>query len=321
MSDKRPKSSELRLQQLRSFCETARLGSLTAAANSLGLTQPTIGEQVHALEREFGEKLVETHGRGCRLTEAGQVLATLAGPLIAGIDSLKAGFYEQREKQRSRISVAGSPRVLAEDILDCLPDFERKHPDAQITCMEMHVESVTEAVQSGRADLGLTLAAAIDRDSPWLEVEEGYELDVLLIAPHDHPLAKKKVITLADIAEFPVVNGGNTIGDPAINEALKKAGVFDKKQCRVQATYTAAVRRFVEQGFGVGLVYGLPGRPAAQKLHERSISQYVGRIRIDLVWRRGAIKQALSRAFADTVIESMHRKRAEIDAVVAPKSK
>jgi DNA-binding transcriptional LysR family regulator len=321
MSDKRPKSSELRLQQLRSFCETARLGSLTAAANSLGLTQPTIGEQVHALEREFGEKLVETHGRGCRLTEAGQVLATLAGPLIAGIDSLKAGFYEQREKQRSRISVAGSPRVLAEDILDCLPDFEQKHPDAHITCMEMHVESVTEAVQSGRADLGLTLAAAIDRDSPWLEVEEGYELDVLLITPLDHPLAKRKVVTLADIAEYPVVNGGNTIGDPAINEALKKAGVFENKQCRVQATYTAAVRRFVEQGFGVGFVYGLPGRPAAQKLHERSISQYVGRIRIDLVWRRGAIKQALSRAFADTVIASMQRKRAEIDALSGAKGK
>jgi DNA-binding transcriptional LysR family regulator len=151
---RKTRSTELRLQQLRSFCETARLGSLTAAAASLGLTQPTIGEQVHALEREFGEQLVEPHGRGCRLTDAGALLANMAAPLIAGIDSLKAGYYEARQRQLSRITIAGSPRVLAEDILDCLPEFERRHPSAQLTCMELNVERIAEAVQSGKADLG-----------------------------------------------------------------------------------------------------------------------------------------------------------------------
>src|SRR5438093_11386242 len=83
---------EVRLQQLRSFCETARLGSLKAAAEALGLAQPTVWEQVHALEREFGQKLVEPHGRGCQLTEAGRVLVGLAAPLVAGIDALKRNF-------------------------------------------------------------------------------------------------------------------------------------------------------------------------------------------------------------------------------------
>ena len=50
---------EVRLQQLRSFCETARLGSLAAAAQALGLAEPTVWEQVHALERQFAAKLVE----------------------------------------------------------------------------------------------------------------------------------------------------------------------------------------------------------------------------------------------------------------------
>src|SRR5881227_3049868 len=87
---------EIRLQQLRSFCETARLGSLAAAAASLGLAQPTVWEQVHALEREFAAQLVEPHGRGCRVTEAGRVLAGLAAPLVAGIDSLKRNFESAR---------------------------------------------------------------------------------------------------------------------------------------------------------------------------------------------------------------------------------
>src|SRR5262249_31274399 len=62
---------EIRLQQLRSLCETARLGSLTAAAAALGLAQPTVWEQVHALQREFGVKLIERRAHGCRLTDVG----------------------------------------------------------------------------------------------------------------------------------------------------------------------------------------------------------------------------------------------------------
>jgi hypothetical protein len=52
--------TEITLQQLRSFCETARLGSFTAAAASLGLAHPTVWQQVHAVEREFGEQLGST---------------------------------------------------------------------------------------------------------------------------------------------------------------------------------------------------------------------------------------------------------------------
>ena len=53
-------------QQLRSFHETARLGSFSAAAKSLGLANPTVWQQVRALELDFGEPLLEPRGRGCR---------------------------------------------------------------------------------------------------------------------------------------------------------------------------------------------------------------------------------------------------------------
>ena len=66
----RHRFKEVSLQQLRSFCETARLGSLAAAANSLGLAQPTVWEQVHALERVLATKLLQRQARGSCLTAA-----------------------------------------------------------------------------------------------------------------------------------------------------------------------------------------------------------------------------------------------------------
>ncbi len=54
---------DITLQQLRSFCETVRVGSLTAAADALGLARPTVWKQVHALERQLGMLLLEPHAR------------------------------------------------------------------------------------------------------------------------------------------------------------------------------------------------------------------------------------------------------------------
>lgn len=84
-----PAYKEVTLRQFRSFCETARLGSLTAAARTLRLAHPTVWKQVHALEEHFGVRLVEPHVRGCRLTDEGRVLAELAGPLVNARDSFR----------------------------------------------------------------------------------------------------------------------------------------------------------------------------------------------------------------------------------------
>src|SRR5215471_18417700 len=110
LPERRHNYKEIRLQQLRSFMETARLGSLTAAAAALGVAQPTVWEQVHALEREFGAKLVEPYGRGCRLTEGGRLLLQLAHPLVAGFDSLKRQFQESLGMVRVHVTVATTPR-------------------------------------------------------------------------------------------------------------------------------------------------------------------------------------------------------------------
>src|SRR5437763_13160350 len=107
---------EIQLQQLRSFCQTARLGSMKAAAESLGLAQPTVWEQVHALERALSATLVERHARGCRLTEAGRRVAELAAPLVQGMASFKQAVQEVLGKVQGRLTIATTQRILVEDL-------------------------------------------------------------------------------------------------------------------------------------------------------------------------------------------------------------
>ena len=100
---------ELTFQQLRSFCETARLGSLAAAAKAIGLTHPTVREQVLSLQREFQVKLIEPHGRGCHLTEEGRLLAEMAAPIVTSANALMRRFALARRMPKCEWWSPGRP--------------------------------------------------------------------------------------------------------------------------------------------------------------------------------------------------------------------
>jgi molybdate transport repressor ModE-like protein len=290
---------EIHLRQLRGFCETARLGSLSAAAKSLGLTQPTVWEQVRALERILGARLVEAHGRGCRLTEDGRLLAEMVAPLVAGLDALPRNFEQARGRSETWLTLATTQRVLIEDIPGPIVEFERRHPHVRLRFVERRGDEIATAVESRQADLGLSTERPT---SPWLEFESVYELDPILVTPQDHPLARRRVIQPKDLRGYSLLNavrGG--FADPSIAAQLDKLGIFQSQPQRVEAIYTAVIRRYVELGFGIGIVPGLPGRPPSPGLHERSMGRYFGRVTINLLWRRGAVRNEWIGIFARLV--------------------
>ena len=103
-----------RLKPLRAFCQTARLGSVSRAAEALYVSQPAITLQLQALERELGTKLFERSGRRLVPSREGQLLYDLAKPLVEGLDGLDAVFREQvRGLDAGELNVAaGSSTIL-----------------------------------------------------------------------------------------------------------------------------------------------------------------------------------------------------------------
>ena len=297
---------EIQLQQLRSFCETARLGSLTAAARSLGLSQPTVWEQVHALERELGVALVQRHARGCRLTESGHRIAALAAPLVQGMRAFKRNVREALQQEASQLTIATTQRILVDDLPRSIVAFEQAHPHVQLRLLELRIEQVPLAVESGQADLGLTTEQGTDRRNPWLSFERGYQLEVFLVTRSDHPLARRRQVQPRDLLAYPLLNSPQGIPDPKLAARLEKLGVFDVQPRRVEAFYTAVIRRYVELGFGIGLIVGLPGNPPDPALHQRSMSRHFGRVNVNLVRRKGDDRAGAVSAFAQTIRRSLN---------------
>jgi len=290
---------EIRLQQLRSICATAQFGSLAAAAKSLGLSQPAVWEQVRALEREFGEVFVESTGRGCRLTETGKLLVELAEPVVAAADSIKRTFQERRGDVVPRLTIAATQRILIEDLREVIPHFIARQPRVHLRFLERLTGQVSGSVESGEADLGV--ASVREPTSPRLRTEPAYELDTLLVARHDHPLAGKPSIKLRDLLGFPFVNAADSFARPEVVKQLTELGVFGVEPRTIEAASTHAVRHFVKLGLGIGLVLGRINPDGDPAIHERNLSRHFGRAGINLVWRKGVQPTATARDFADTV--------------------
>ena len=83
-----------RLRQLRAFCQVARLSSITQAAESLGVSQPSVSIQIRELENELETVLFDRSGSGIALTRAGKRLFELAEPLVQRMDELSVTLME-----------------------------------------------------------------------------------------------------------------------------------------------------------------------------------------------------------------------------------
>jgi DNA-binding transcriptional LysR family regulator len=294
---------DITLQQLRSFCATARQGSLNAAATALELAQPTVWKQVHALEQALGEKLVEPYPRGCLLTEAGEILRSLLEPVIANLDrdGLRERFAEELGRTNIHITVVGQPRTIAEDLPSCLALFVSSWPRARFTLDQANSDEIAALVESGEASLGFTTYIENRSQYPHLSFDPWYELEVILLTPRDHPLARQQRVRLEALKTYPLVNAPTTIRDTQVHGTLVKLGLYQVEPRWVEARYTSIIRPCVEKGLGIALVPGLWPREAHPRLHERSLRRYFRPIPMYLVRRSGARYYAAVNAFAEEV--------------------
>ena len=151
-----------RLKPLRAFCQVARLGSVSRAAEALFLSQPAVTLQLQALERELGTALFERIGRRFSLTREGQVLYEIARPLVEGLDGLDGEFRSKiKGLQAGELHVAAGSSTILYLLPTLVQAFREQHPEVQLV-----LHNVT-----GQDGLGLLRAGLSVALSPrgWIE--------------------------------------------------------------------------------------------------------------------------------------------------------
>jgi DNA-binding transcriptional LysR family regulator len=280
---------ELSLQQLRSFCAVCRRGGYAAAARELLLTSPAVWEQMQALERHYGRRLLERSGQTVRPTAEGEHLLEMVRPLLAGLDSTKEVLHQQDGALPGQLTLATNLRVLAEEIGRGLRRFQRDYPSVRLrVCYTGN--DVDQRVLGGEADVGFTLEPGPDIPCPPAVVyEPAGEVDYLLVTPRRHALLKLRPLRLTHITRHPLV-----LGEPAaysrrrVQEILHRHDLTRSVAVAVETSSDEYTLSCVRAGLGVGITIGTGRGNLYRDLGVRSLSRWFGTARVGFLWKRGA---------------------------------
>src|ERR671933_1983701 len=146
----------LDVRRLRVLREVAARGSFSAAAESLSFTQSAVSQQIAALERESGAKLIERNPRGLRLTDAGRALVEHADAILARLDDAEQELAAIAGLRGGRLRLATFQSAGATLVPRALGEFHRRHPDVELTVTQAD-DSAREALVAGEVELAIVM--------------------------------------------------------------------------------------------------------------------------------------------------------------------
>lgn len=284
------------LQQLRGFVYAARAKSITKAAAQLDLSQPSVSLQIQALEQELGTQLFERRGPRIRLTREGEILLELARPLVDGLEGLDEAFRTQRDSvTHGAVSIAAGGSTLQYILPPYVKTFVREHPQ-----IDLRLHNVT-----GKAGLELLRSCEVDfAVGPMLDTPSDIRFypimtyDPVLITAQDHPLARRKRITLKDIAEFPLILPPRSQSTFRFVEMVFAEHSL-QHEVKLEVGGYDVIVTYVELGLGISIVMNhcLTGK---EKLHTVALGKYFPSRSYGLVIRKGRALSPAARLFVET---------------------
>jgi LysR family transcriptional regulator, low CO2-responsive transcriptional regulator len=178
--------------QLRSFATVARLGSVSAAADALGVSEPAVSSAVAALRRDLDDSLFVRAGAGIRLTPGGERLAARAAEICGLEDRVRREVGEARG-QRGLLRLAVSPTVAEFVSAPLLDAFTRRRPALEVSQEVASAADFGALLSDRRADVCLGPAPA---PSPALEVVPFLRYKLVVVAAAGHRLAGRRDVPL-----------------------------------------------------------------------------------------------------------------------------
>jgi DNA-binding transcriptional LysR family regulator len=238
--------------------EVAARGSFSAAAAALAYTQSAVSQQVAALERETGTRLVERGVRPVRLTDAGRALLAHAEAVLARLDEAEQELGELAGLRRGRLRLASFPTAIATLVPRAVARFSRRHPEVDLTVLDDHRQGLLPRLARWELDLALIY----DHEAlpePDLQLERTPLLDdpFELVVPDGHPLAGRAApVAIEELAGETWIGGTPDGAYGRIVLHSCRAAGFEPRVAFGSDDYNA-VQAFVAVGLGIAMLPGL----------------------------------------------------------------
>lgn len=239
----------MELRVLKYFLAVAREENITAAAESLHVTQPTLSKQLMDLEAELGKRLFERGKRKITLTEEGMFLRQRAQEIIDLADKTETEFKSVNETVTGDVYIGCGETQGMREIIKVIKTVTEIHPDIRFHFYSGNDEDVSERLDKGLVDFGLFVGnTSLDKyDYLKLSVSDTWGL----LMRKDDPLAEKKSIKPKDLEKVTLLCSRQALENNELSGWLGK----DFSKLNILSTHNLLFNAslMVEEGLGCAL--------------------------------------------------------------------
>ncbi len=286
----------MELDQLRYFLQIARRGSFTRAADDLMISQPALSRSIQRLEEELGQPVFERKTRSISLTDAGTLLQARAQQVLSILEDTVAEIAD--DGQTGRVRVGAIPTVAPYFLPEVLRRFSAAHPKATLIVQENTTEALLRSCTQGEIDLAIV---ALPIRAKYLEVEELFEEELLLVLPTGHPLVDRPRIRPSDVEPYPFVllDEAHCLSETILSfcrhRSIQPVAVERTSQL-------AMVQELVSLAHGVSMIPAMArSRDQSDRRVYRSLSGPKPTRRIAVAWNPYRFQSRLWKAFRESL--------------------
>jgi LysR family transcriptional regulator, transcriptional activator of the cysJI operon len=241
--------------QFTAFAAVAKHLNVTKAANMLHVSQPSLSKHLKALEENFKLRLFTRHAKGIKLTDEGDEFFREIEPILAQLDKINHRYLNgSAQKPTAALRVGGTYGPASRILPSLLTVFKKTHPQVDVTLRANSGSIIHQQILHGDLEIGVCSSAP--SPSSMLYAEPYIPLKLIAFAAKNHPVAKKKELTLSDLEHVPLIvrmdNDLQSTTHTVLN-ALRKQGY--KLNIGMRCESPEAVQSAVTQNLGIGLLY------------------------------------------------------------------
>ncbi|TVT31354.1 LysR family transcriptional regulator [Amycolatopsis rhizosphaerae] len=241
----------MELRQLRGFTAVAATGTVTGAAERLGLSPATVSDRIRTLERSLGVELFERKPNGMVLSEHGRVLLPEARRLLEHAEAIRRLLADTRP----RVTIGTLETLIATRLPAIIGRLGDRRPDLDLSVRSMMRAPLLRAVSDGELDAGLlldtgdTLGALGFTPGPELSFVDVGTVRLFLVARPGHPLADTGSVAPKELS-------GDTllVTPPGCSFRMAAERLLGPAGKRIEFDSVSTIRAWIIQGLGVALL-------------------------------------------------------------------
>ena len=242
-----------RIQQLKGFYYAIQSGTISGSAKRMGLSQSAVTLQIQSLERDLGIKLFIRDSKKIKPTEYGKILYSQAAHYIHGLDELFENFVNFTKKwKENTIDLASNHAIISYVLPKYIKKFKNLNTNIKFKIRNLSKSECIKRILNDEIDMFIYPMnnGEVPEELEFIPI---IKFQPILLARKDHLLAKKKNITLKDVAKYELVRiDPHLVTLPAFEEVIKAHNL--KTNIEFEMSDWEILKKFVKADIGVAII-------------------------------------------------------------------